>query len=114
MSEQESFEAVAEGRPAVEPSESPRGRRRVDWSLVGFMLAVKSLVFLFGVQAYQLLSNRSPGGFYGWLEIWNRWDAPHYLDLARGGYTNVGNQRPWLVFYPLYPWAVRAFGYLFT
>ncbi|HYO63137.1 MAG TPA: hypothetical protein VER08_05715 [Pyrinomonadaceae bacterium] len=111
---QENFEADAEARAAVEPAESPRQRWRPDWPLVGFMLAVKSLLFLFGVQAYHLLSNHTPGGLYGWLEIWNRWDAPHYLDLARDGYTNVGNQRLWLVFYPLYPWTVRAFGYLFT
>ena len=42
------------------------------------------------------------------LEVWNRWDAPHYLDIARQGYVSTGEESRWIVFYPLYPWLVRA------
>ena len=34
---------------------------------------------------------------------WNRWDAPHYLYLATNGYTNVGDEANFIVFFPLYP-----------
>lgn len=34
---------------------------------------------------------------------WNRWDAPHYLYLAQNWYTNVGDERNFIVFFPLYP-----------
>ena len=37
-----------------------------------------------------------------------RWDANHYLGLARDWYVNEGDPRFHLVFYPLYPLAVRA------
>src|SRR5699024_9979508 len=36
------------------------------------------------------------------------WDASHYLKLAQQGYVNVGDDRLMLVFFPLYPWCVRA------
>lgn len=45
-------------------------------------------------------------------ELWNRWDAPHYLDIARDGYQIEGDPRFFIVFYPLYPWLVRAVGWV--
>ena len=44
----------------------------------------------------------------GWDEMWNRWDATHYLGLARDGYQASGDQLFSLVFFPLYPWLVRG------
>ncbi|HEV2705895.1 MAG TPA: hypothetical protein VGV59_08215, partial [Pyrinomonadaceae bacterium] len=85
-----------------------RGWWRRDRELLLTMLVIKLFVLVFGVQAYNVLQNASTGTFYGWLEIWNRWDAPHYLDIARDGYTATGEQRLWIVFHPLYPWVVRA------
>ena len=43
-----------------------------------------------------------------WQTLWNRWDAAHYLRLAEQGYTAIGEGRFSIVFYPLYPWLVRA------
>jgi hypothetical protein len=96
---------------------------RADWSLrswigpaerrvVGMVLAVKALILLFGAQAYTIATDRLLPSPRGWLEIWNRWDAPHYLDLARAGYVAEGVESRWIVFYPLYPWLVRLAGLL--
>jgi hypothetical protein len=82
------------------------GRPR--WGLVGLMLGVKALVLLVGAQSFTVYQNQRLASPYGWLEIWNRWDAPHYLDIARDGYVTGGVQARWIVFYPLYPWLVRA------
>jgi Gpi18-like mannosyltransferase len=79
-----------------------------DARLVGLMLAVKALVLLFGAQAFEVSSNQRLASPYEWLTIWNRWDAPHYLDIARMGYVSEGLEARWIVFYPLYPWLVRA------
>lgn len=38
--------------------------------------------------------------------LFSRWDAPHYLDIAKLGYTadkSLGDQWLFIVFYPLYP-----------
>ncbi|HEX8188597.1 MAG TPA: hypothetical protein VF586_09610, partial [Pyrinomonadaceae bacterium] len=79
-----------------------------DARVVGLVLAVKALLLLYGVQAYVVWKNEWVGSFYGWLSIWNRWDAPHYLDIARTGYVSQGVEARWIVFFPLYPWLVRA------
>jgi Gpi18-like mannosyltransferase len=79
-----------------------------DARLVGVMLAIKALVLLYGAQAYAVWSDKGLASFYDWLSIWNRWDAPHYLDIARAGYVAGGVEARWIVFYPLYPWLVRA------
>src|SRR5947209_1074568 len=80
----------------------------LDARLVALMLAVKALVLVYGAQAYVVSSNHSLASLYDWLSIWNRWDAPHYLDIARAGYVAEGLEARWIVFYPLYPWLVRA------
>lgn len=46
--------------------------------------------------------------YENWATLWNRWDASHYLSLAENGYTATGDGRFSIVFYPFYPWLVRA------
>lgn len=87
----------------------PRVQARVDWSLVGLVLAVKSLILIVGGLSFQAYADQRLD-WYGWLAIWNRWDAPHYLDLATYGYQPSGEIGLFLVFYPLFPWLTRLFG----
>ncbi|HEX5707064.1 MAG TPA: mannosyltransferase family protein [Pyrinomonadaceae bacterium] len=87
--------------------------RRIDWETVALVVAIKLLVMVFAGVAYAVLENKTTGGLYGWLAIWNRWDAPHYLDIARDGYVTEGEARKWIVFYPLYPLATRVLSYVF-
>jgi hypothetical protein len=90
-----------------------------DRLLIGLTLTTKLGVLVIGALAYAWLQ----GGFEarGALEVWNRWDAPHYLDLVvfgyraedagnlfgPGGYRSVypGDLPLYIVFYPLFPWA---------
>src|SRR5919205_678011 len=80
----------------------------LDARAAGLVLAVKALVLLYGAQAFVVWRDERLDSPYDWLAIWNRWDAPQYLDLARAGYVAEGLEARWIVFYPLYPWLVRA------
>jgi hypothetical protein len=80
----------------------------LDARSAALVLAVKALLVFYGAQAFVLWKNERLGSFYDWLAVWNRWDAPHYLDIARMGYVSQGVEARWIVFYPLYPWLVRA------
>jgi Gpi18-like mannosyltransferase len=87
--------------------------REREWRLLAFVLALKALLFLFAVQSYQALQNERVAGWRGWLEVWNRWDSLNYQKLAEFGYSASGELKPLLVFYPLYPWTVRLFAFVF-
>jgi len=82
--------------------------RRGDWHTVGLVLCLKVLILTFAVQSVAALTRDHAG----WKEIWNRWDAVHYLGLAENGYLAEGPERFSIVFYPLYPWLVRAAAFL--
>jgi Gpi18-like mannosyltransferase len=79
-----------------------------DAQLICLILAIKVLVLAFAAQSYIILSNRPLLSSYDWLSIWNRWDALHYLNLARTGYVSEGVEARAIAFYPLYPWLVRV------
>jgi uncharacterized MnhB-related membrane protein len=86
--------------------------------LIGLTLAIKVAVLVLGVVAWQLVK----GGEVSFpaLELWDRWDAPHYTDLIVYGYRAVdpgnlvdpygyrqvypGDLGLYIVFYPLFPW----------
>ncbi len=40
-----------------------------------------------------------------WLNVWGRWDAQHYLQIATNGYS--GKE---MAFFPLYPWLIHVLG----
>lgn len=89
---------ISLGRKIFTPSNS---------SIIGAVLAVKALVFVYGVLSWQVIENKPS---LGWLNLWNRWDAVHYQTLAAHGYQATGDDRFLLVYFPLYPWLVRAVG----
>jgi len=88
-------------------------RQQLDWSLVWTILAVKGLILVFGVQIYYALSNKPIEKWHGWLDIWNRWDSLRHMRLAEIGYTGVGSEKYDIVGFPLYPWLVRLFAFIF-
>lgn len=77
-----------------------------DWLVVGGVLAIKILLFLFGATSFQVLENKALRGLNARLEIWNRWDSLHYQQLAHFGYGSTGVLKAW--FYPLFPWCTRC------
>ena len=79
------------------------------WSLADrettfLVIALKGFVLLVAVLSVGTLFDQKES----WATLWNRWDATHYLRLAEHGYTSSGEGFFSLVFYPLYPWLVRA------
>jgi dolichyl-phosphate-mannose-protein mannosyltransferase len=96
---------------------------RSDAQLIGLTLALKLLLLIGGAVAFVVFSRESLHGPRSLLEVWDRWDAPHYTDLAVFGYRAVdagnlvadgyrsiypGDLPLYIVFYPLFPWVVAA------
>jgi hypothetical protein len=103
---------IVASTPASELERPRWGLRRHEWRMIGIVVSIKALLFLFAGQSHQVLQNQSVAGLRGWLEIWNRWDAVHYQKIAQFGYSATGEMRPLLVFYPLYPCAIRLLTFI--
>src|SRR5262245_60865071 len=85
------------------------GWSRADKQIVLLVLALKVLVLYLAVLSVGTLFDQ----YESWRTLWNRWDASHYLSLAEKGYTDTGEGRFSIVFYPLYPWLVRVVAFVF-
>ncbi len=66
------------------------------------------LVWLLGVWSVEIVNEGSAGRLWQSFAMWNRWDTPHYLDLAREGYSNHGELGLFIVFFPAYPAFIRV------
>jgi hypothetical protein len=103
--------AAFEASPVRRRSGRRDNLRRLAWIaawLIGTRLFLY-LIALVGCAATGQLENylTNPGAF------WVQWDANHYLGLANNWYVNEGDPRFHIVFYPLYPLAVRVFQPIF-
>jgi len=92
---------------------------RTDAALLGWALLTKLGVLAIGYAALWAVTGSPPG----LLEPWDRWDAPHYTDIAVFGYmasdpgtlsapgyeqVYPGELDLYIVFFPLFPWLVGA------
>jgi 4-amino-4-deoxy-L-arabinose transferase-like glycosyltransferase len=90
-----------------------------DLELLIATLATKIAVLAIGFTALFVASGSAPG----LLTPWDRWDAPHYTDIAvfgymaddpgnlvHPGYAQVypGDLDLYIVFFPLFPWLIAA------
>jgi hypothetical protein len=67
------------------------------------VLAIKFFSFILAPVAWDVLHNQ-PCDF---IALWNRWDVSNYVNIAKNGYTAVGENRYFIVFLPLYPLLIR-------
>lgn len=94
-------------------------QRRTDLILVAATVGVKVAVLLFGFVSLWVMQGSPPA----FTAPWDRWDAPHYTDLAVFGYMandpgtlhepgyqqlHRGDLDLYIVFFPLFPWLVGA------
>jgi len=77
---------------------------REDWIVVGWVVAIKVLLFSFGAKSYAVLWDSYITSPYQWFEIWDQWDFGYYQKIAEFGYSGTDGT---IAFYPLFPWLVR-------
>ncbi len=82
-------------------------------TIIGWVLASKVILLVFGAASYELFQNKWVETWRGWLDIWYRWDSMRYIRIAEFGYSNTGPDRHDLMGFPLYGWVVRGFAYVF-
>ncbi|SOD73269.1 mannosyltransferase PIG-V [Jatrophihabitans sp. GAS493] len=90
-------------------AEAPSEFRAFAGPIVALVLGVKLFIYMIGVIANEVFSNTGFNSMSARFDIWNRWDAPHYLSIAQYGYQTSGDPANFVVFFPGYPWMVRIF-----
>ena len=85
----------------------------IDIKIIIFGILVRVATLLLGFMFLRLEGLDVPFSYV--FRAFNRWDAGHYITLARSGYThlefshNIGEYRHlFVVFFPLYPYLIRV------
>jgi hypothetical protein len=88
---------------------APWWRRPELLDVIAPVTAVRVVLLVVGALAGGLLGSppdAAPADLPEWLRVWDRWDGPHYLQIAAHGYDPSGD--PALAtFLPLYPALIR-------
>jgi hypothetical protein len=85
------------------------GARIGSWTEAASLVALTRVCFLllaYGA-AWMLASSTGPLQ-EGLFDIWVRWDARHFLEVAEYGYTDASSDPHATAFFPLFPLLVRA------
>jgi Mannosyltransferase (PIG-V) len=77
---------------------------REDWIVIGWVIAIKTLLFVVAVESYPMLWDRYQPSLNRWFAIWDQWDFGYYQKIAEFGYEPRDGS---LAFYPLFPWLLR-------
>jgi len=78
----------------------------------GAGLVSRLLVILLAYVLYRLLGVGDDGLLQSFKPLWTHWDTRHYVGIAQDFYTDVGDERLRLVFFPLYPLLMRLLSLL--
>ncbi len=75
---------------------------------IAILIAVLAKVLVFSLGYVTTYLNEGPAPpLQIVMNQFTRWDSPHYIDIAKNWYVNQGEQRIFLVFFPLYPILIR-------
>jgi hypothetical protein len=75
--------------------------------IIPSFLLSRLLIFVMTYFFYIASNNKKIGFLKSFKEIWYKWDSSHYMSIARHWYRAEGEERLFIVFYPLYPFLVR-------
>ena len=96
--------------PVAPPPEAgaPVSRRWL-WGEVLIAFAASRLLVALVCLVAHWIDSRSLAGFFGALgDNLFPWDARHYIHIIENGYVAAGEERLFIVFFPLYPLACRC------
>jgi len=98
---------------------------RLAWTSIPYALKItllaalvaKAAVFAVGyasayATAYSYAESTEPLRLF--MNMFAKWDSPHYMFIAENGYVNEGDPANFIVFFPLYPVLVRLITFDFA
>ena len=80
--------------------------------ILAYLAGSYLLMWLLGIWSVEIVQDDNIASWAQSLATWNRWDTPHYLDLARHGYSNHGELGLFIVFFPALPGLLKCLSWL--
>jgi Gpi18-like mannosyltransferase len=98
------LEPVEPAEPAGEGAES-----RSRWAQALQLVTVTHLAYLVvAYAAMSFLASSTGSSEVGFVEMWTRWDARHFIQVAQFGYTDSRSDPHATAFFPLFPLLIRS------
>lgn len=103
------FTSALAGPDEALPGPAERASRHRLWAEVALaFVASRLLVALVCAVAWRMESGAFRGFFGAFADRLFPWDARHYIHIIENGYVAAGDERLFIVFFPLYPLACRC------
>lgn len=112
------LETLLNGEDTVLPDRKGKTERRRTFLIIcAAALGLHLLTYFLGIAVYSLIKNSGRIEFSSYI-LRNAWmktntDAHHYVNIAENGYLAEGNDRLLIVFFPMLPYLIRAFNFIF-
>jgi hypothetical protein len=91
----------------------PPGRDSSAWREALWLVAATHLVyFVAAYLAASFLASSSGSSSVGFFDMWTRWDARHFIQVAEYGYTDPRTDPHATAFFPLFPLLLRGLSFL--
>lgn len=71
-------------------------------------------IYILGILGYMLVKNQPLDFFNSFTTLFSKWDGDHYTFIAENWYVTYGDKRYLLVFFPLYPIAIKIISLVFV
>ena len=83
--------------------------------MLAVLIVISAKILVFGIGYVVTYLNTGPAPpLTIVMNMFNHWDAPHYVAIAKNGYVNTGDAANFIVFFPLYPILIRLFTFDFN
>lgn len=76
--------------------------------IIFYCVLSRVVIYLIGILGFMLVKNQHLGFVESISSLFVKWDGEHYPFIAQNWYVNYGDKKYLLVFFPLYPMAIKA------
>ncbi len=81
--------------------------------LILIVLICKILILFFITKLSASIIQNSRAINLNIWELWNVWDAPHYISIASSGYQKFGDEANFIIYLPFFPLLIHIFKFIF-
>jgi len=85
---------------------------KIYFEIVLYCTLSRIIIYCIGLLGYMLVKNESLDVFRSFTTLFSKWDGDHYIFIAENWYVTTGDKRFLLVFYPLYPIAIKILSFI--